>query len=206
MGGVTAAPIYAEVGSGPAYAAAGFDQLSRALPPAAATVGPPHGILADFLGTSPSSDLTRIGMDAVDEELKRWIERAKAGLAQLPPGSPQQRDWARAVRRMTLTQLRHRINRAHDELRRLPGGLDERQELERAVEQMDEEYRVELRETLSTHQVETEDRTLAEVRKTLAQASRLLMPPTAQARLRDAIEETERALTRLKEYHGRTVE
>ena len=50
-------------------------------------------------------------MDAVDEELKRWIERAKAGLAQLPPGSPQQRHWARAVRRMTLTQLRHRINR-----------------------------------------------------------------------------------------------
>lgn len=54
-------------------------------------------------------------MDAVDEELERWIERAKAGLAQLPPDSPQQRHWARAVRRMTLTQLRHRINRAHDE-------------------------------------------------------------------------------------------
>ena len=89
-------------------------------------------------------------MDAVDEELKRWIERAKAGLAQLPPGSPQQRHWARAIRRMTLTQLRHRINRAHDELSRLPGGSDERQELEQAVEQMDEEYRVGLRETLST--------------------------------------------------------
>ena len=44
-------------------------------------------------------------MDAVDEELNRWIERARAGLAQLPPGSPQRRHWARAVRRMTLTQL-----------------------------------------------------------------------------------------------------
>jgi hypothetical protein len=145
-------------------------------------------------------------MDAVDEELKRWIERAKAGLAQLPPGSPQQRYWARAVRRMTLTQLRHRINRAHDELRRLPGGSDERQELEQAVEQMDEEYSVGLSETLSPHQVDAEDRTLAEVRKALAQASRLLRHPTAQARLRDAIEETERALTRLKEYHGRTAD
>ena len=145
-------------------------------------------------------------MDAVDEELKRWIERAKAGLAQLPPGSPQQRHWARAIRRMTLTQLRHRINRAHDELMRLPGGSDERQELEQAVEQMDEEYRVGLRETLSTHRDETEDRTLTEVQNALAQASRLLMHPTAQARLRDAIEETERALTRLKEYHGRTAD
>jgi hypothetical protein len=145
-------------------------------------------------------------MDAVNEELKRWIERAKASLAQLPPGSPQQRYWARAVRRMTLTQLRHRINRAHDELSRLRAGSDERQELERAVEQMDEEYRVGLRETLSTRGVDTEDRTLAEVRKALAQASRLLTHPAAQARLRDAIEETERALTRLKEYHGRTAD
>jgi hypothetical protein len=145
-------------------------------------------------------------MDAVDEELKRWIERAKAGLAQLPPGSPQQRHWARAVRRMTLTQLRHRINRAHAELSRLPDGSDERQDLEQAVERMDEEYRVGLRETPSTHQVHTEDRTLAEVRKALAQALRLLAHPTAQARLRDAIDETERALTRLKEYHGRTAD
>ena len=71
---------------------------------------------------------------------------------------------------------------------------------------MDEDYRVGLRETLSTHRVDTEDRTLAEVRKALAQASSLLMHPTAQARLRDAIEETERALTRLKEYHGRTAD
>jgi hypothetical protein len=145
-------------------------------------------------------------MDAVDEELKRWIERAKADLAQLPPNSPQQRDWARAVRLMTLTQLRHRINRAHDELNRLRGGSDERQELEQAVEQMDEEYRIGLRETLSTHRVDTDDRTLAEVQKALAHASRLLMHPTAQARLRDAIEETERALTRLKEYRGRTAD
>ena len=145
-------------------------------------------------------------MDAIDEELKRWIERAKAGLAQLPPGSPQQRYWAGAVRRMTLTQLRHRINRAHDELSRLPGGSDERRELEQAVEQMDEQYRVGLRETLSTHRVDTEDRTLAEVQNALARALRLLMHPTAQARLRDAIEETERALTRLKEYHGQTVD
>jgi hypothetical protein len=145
-------------------------------------------------------------MDAVDEELKRWIERAKAGLAQLPPGSPQQRRWARAVRRMTLTQLRHRINRAHAELSRLPGGSDERQELEQAVEQMDEQYRVGLRATLTNHRVDTEDRTLAEIRKALAQALRLLTHPTAQARLRDAIEETERALTRLREYHSRTVD
>ena len=145
-------------------------------------------------------------MDAVDEELNRWIERARAGLAQLPPGSPQQRHWARAVRRMTLTQLRHRINRAHDALMRLPGGSDERQELEQIVEQLDEEYRVGLRETLSTHRVDTEDRTLAEVQNALAQALRLLMHPTAQARLRDAIEETERALTRLKEYHGQTAD
>jgi hypothetical protein len=145
-------------------------------------------------------------MDAVDEELRRWIERAEAGLARLPPGSPQQRHWARVVRRMTLTRLRHRINRAHDALSRLPGGSDERRELEQAVEQMDEEYRVGLRETLSTRRVDTEDRTLAEVRKALAQASRLLTHPTAQARLRDAIEETERALTRLKEYHGRTAD
>jgi len=143
-------------------------------------------------------------MDAVDEELKRWIERAKAGLAQLPPGSPQQRHWARAIRRMTLTQLRHRINRTHAELMRLPGGSDERQELEQAVEQMDEKYRVGLRETLSTHQVDTEDRTLAEARNALAQASRLLIHPPARARLRDAIEETERALAHLKDYHGRT--
>jgi hypothetical protein len=142
-------------------------------------------------------------MDAVEEELTRWIERAKAGLAQLPPGSPQQRDWARAVRRMTLTQLRHHINRTHNELRRLPGSSDERQELEQAVEQMDEEYRVGIRETLSTRRVDTDDRTLAEARNALAQASRLLTPPTAQARLRDAIEETERALARLKDYHGR---
>jgi anion-transporting ArsA/GET3 family ATPase len=145
-------------------------------------------------------------MDAVDEELKRWIERAKAGLAELPPGSPQQRHWARAVHRMTLTQLRHRINRAYDELSRLPGGSDERQELEQAVEQMDEEYRVGLRQTPSTHPIDTEDRTLAEVRKALAQALRLLTHPTAQARLRDAIKETERALTRLKEYQGRTAD
>jgi hypothetical protein len=147
--------------------------------------------------------MTRIGMDAVDEELNRWIERAKAGLAQLPPGSPQQRHWARAIRRMTLTQLRHHINRAHDELMRLPGGSDERQELAQAVERMDEEYRAGLRETLSTHHVDTGDRTLAEARNSLAQASRLLMHPTAQARLRDAIEETERALVRLKEYQAR---
>jgi hypothetical protein len=145
-------------------------------------------------------------MDAVDEELKRWIERAKAGLAQLPPGSPQQRHWARAIRRMTLTQLRHRINRAHDELSRLPGDSGERQQLEQAVEQMDEEYRAGLRETLGTHRVDTEDRTLAEVREALAQALRLLTHPTAQARLRDAIDETERALSRLKEYHGRTAD
>ena len=145
-------------------------------------------------------------MDAVDEELRRWIERAKAGLAQLPPGSQQQGHWARAVHRMTLTRLRHRISGAHDELRRLPAGSDERQELEHALEQMDEEYRVGLRETLSTHQGDNEDRTLAEVRTALAQASRLLTHPTAQARLRDAIEETERALTRLKEYHGRTAD
>jgi hypothetical protein len=145
-------------------------------------------------------------MDAVDEELKRWIERAKAGLAQLPPGSPQQRRWARAVCRMTLTQLRHRIKRAQDELSRLPAGSDERQELEQAVEQMDEQYRVGLRETLSTHWVDTEDRTLAEARNALAQASRLLMHAPARARLRDAIEETERALARLKDYHGRTAD
>jgi hypothetical protein len=145
-------------------------------------------------------------MDAVDEELKRWIERAKAGLAQLPPGSPQQRRWARAVRRMTLTQLRHRINRAHDELSRLPGSSDERRELEQAVDQMDEQYRVGLRETLSSHGVDPEDRTLAEARKALARALRLLTHPTAQAGLRDAIDETERALSRLKEHHGRTVD
>jgi hypothetical protein len=145
-------------------------------------------------------------MDAVDEELKRWIERAKAGLAQLPPGSSQQRHLARAIRRMTLTQLRHRINRAHGELSRLPGGSDKRQELEQAVEQMDEQYRVGLREIRRTHRVDTEDRTLAEVRRALAQALRLLTHPTAQARLRDAIDETERALTRLKEYHGRTAD
>ncbi len=71
---------------------------------------------------------------------------------------------------------------------------------------MDEEYRVGLRETLSNHRVDTEDRTLAEVQNALAQASRLLMHPTAQARLRDAIEETERALTRLKEYHGQAAD
>ena len=88
---------------------------------------------------------------------------------------------------------------------RLPGGSDERQELEQIVEQLDEEYRVGLRETLSTHRVDTEDRTLGEVQNALAQALRLLMHPTAQARLRDAIEETERALTRLKEFHGQTV-
>jgi hypothetical protein len=145
-------------------------------------------------------------MDAVDEELKRWIERAKAGLAQLPPGSAQERRWARAVRRMTLTQLRHRINRAHDELSRLPGGSDERQELEQAVEHMNEEYRVGLRETLSTRRVDTEDRTLAEARSALAHASRLLMHPPARARLRDAIEETERALARLKDYQGGTAD
>ena len=145
-------------------------------------------------------------MDAVDEEIKRWIERAKAGLAQLPPGSPQQRYWARAIRRMTLTQLRHQINRAHDELMRLPGGSDERQELEQAVEHMDEQYRVGLRETLSTHQVDTEDPTLAEARNALVHASRLLVHPPARARLRDAIAETERALTRLKDYHGRTAD
>jgi hypothetical protein len=145
-------------------------------------------------------------MDAVDEELNRWIERAKAGLAHLPPGSPQQRHWARAVRRMTLTQLRHRINRAHVELMRLPDGSDEREELEQVLEQMDEEYRLGLRETLRSHRVETEDRTLAEVRNALAHALRLLTHPTAQARLRDAIEETDRALTRLKEYHGQTAD
>ena len=83
---------------------------------------------------------------------------------------------------------------------------DERQELEQAVEQMDEEYRVGLRETLSTHRVDTEDRTLAEARNALAQASRLLMHPPARARLRDAIEETERALARLRDYHGRTAD
>jgi hypothetical protein len=107
---------------------------------------------------------------------------------------------------MTLTQLRHRINRAHDELSRLPSGSDERQEIEQAVERMDEDYRVGLRETLSTHRVDTEDRTLAEIRKALAHALRLLTHPTAQARLPDAIDETERALTRLKEYHGRTAD
>jgi hypothetical protein len=115
-------------------------------------------------------------MDAVDEELKRWIERAKAGLAQLPPGSSQQRHLARAIRRMTLTQLRHRINRAHGELSRLPGGSDERQELEQAVEQMDEQYRVGLREIRRTHRVDTEDRTLAEVRRALGAG---LAPPHA---------------------------
>jgi hypothetical protein len=145
-------------------------------------------------------------MDAVDEELNRWIERAKVGLAQLPPGSPQQRHWARAIRRMTLTQLRHHINRAHDELMRLPGGSDERQELAQAVERMDEEYRAGLRETLSTHHVDTEDRTLAEARNALAHASRLLIHPAAHAGLRDAIEETERALVRLKEYQARATE
>jgi hypothetical protein len=107
---------------------------------------------------------------------------------------------------MTLTQLRHHINRAHYELSRLPGGSDERQELEQAVEHMDEQYRVGLRETLGTHQVDTEDRTLAEARNALAQASRLLMQLPARARLRDAIKETERALARLKEYHGRTAD
>jgi hypothetical protein len=71
---------------------------------------------------------------------------------------------------------------------------------------MDEEYRVGLRETLSTHQVDTEDRTLAEARNALAQASRLLGHPPARARLRDAVEETERALARLKDYHGRTAD
>ena len=142
-------------------------------------------------------------MDAVDEELKRWIERAKAGLARLPPGSPEQRHWARAIRRMTLTQLRHRINRTHVELMRLPGGSDKRLELEQAVEQMDEQYRVGLRETLSVHQVDTEERTLVEARNALAQASRLLIHTPARARLRDAIEETERALARLKDYHRR---
>ena len=107
---------------------------------------------------------------------------------------------------MTLTQLRHRITRAHVELMRLPGGSDERQELEQDVQQMDEKYRVGLRETLSTHQVDTEDRTLAEARNALAQASRLLMHPPARARLSDAIEETERALARLKDYHARTAD
>ena len=52
------------------------------------------------------------------------------------------------------------------------------------------------------HRVDTEDRTLAEVRKALAQALRLLVHLPAPARLRDAIEETERALARLKEYRG----
>jgi hypothetical protein len=42
MGGVTAAPIYADSRTRPADAAAGFD---------------PHGIRADFLAKSPSSDV-----------------------------------------------------------------------------------------------------------------------------------------------------
>ena len=45
---------------------------------------------------------------------------------------------------------------------------------------------------------------LAEKRKALAQALRLLTHRTAQARSGHAIDETERALIRLKEYHGRT--
>jgi DNA repair exonuclease SbcCD ATPase subunit len=145
-------------------------------------------------------------MDAVDEELERWIERAKAGLARLPAGSAQERHFARAIRRMELGQLRRQIQRAQNELRRLPGGSDEARELAQALEQMDDEYLVGLREMLSSHEVETDDRTLAEVRSALAHASLLLTHPTAQAGLRDAIAETERALVRLKEYEGRAAE
>jgi hypothetical protein len=146
-------------------------------------------------------------MDDVDEELERWIERAKAGMARLPAGSAQERHFARAIRRMKLGQLGHQIRRAQNELRRLPGGSAEARERAQALEQMDEEYFVGLRDILNSHEVvDTDDQTLVEVRDALAHASRLLIHPTAQAGLRDAIEETEHALVRLKEYEARAAE
>jgi hypothetical protein len=145
-------------------------------------------------------------MDAVDEELERWIERAKAGLARLPAGSAQERHFARAIRRMELDQLRRQINRTQNDLRRLPRGSEERRELAQALEQMDAQYLVGRREIVRTQEAVTEDRTLAEVRDALAHASRLLVHPSAPAGLRDAIAETERALTRLKEHQARAAE
>jgi hypothetical protein len=150
--------------------------------------------------------LTRNHMDAVDEELERWIERAQAGMARLPVGSEQERHFARAIRRMKLEQLRRQTQRAENELRRLPRGSAEARERTQALEEMDEEYLVGLREIVSSHEVDTDDRTLAEVRSALAHASLLLTHPIAQAGLRDAIEETERALVRLKEYQARAAE
>jgi hypothetical protein len=142
-------------------------------------------------------------MDGVDEELERWIQRAQAGRARLPAGSAEERHFARAIRRMKLGQLRRQIQRARNELRRLPVGSAEARERTQALERMDEEYLVGLRDILSSHEVDTDDRTLAEVRDALAHASRLLIHPRAQPGLRDAIEETERALVRLKEYERR---
>jgi hypothetical protein len=148
----------------------------------------------------------RHGMDAVEEELERWIERAKAGLARLPAGSAQERRFAGAIRRMKLAQLRRQIQRAQNELRRLPGGSAEARERAQALEQMDEEYLGGLRDILNRHEADTDYQTLVEVRDALQHASRLLIHPTAQAGLRDVIEETERALVRLKEYQARATE
>jgi hypothetical protein len=151
-------------------------------------------------------------MDAYQEELGRWIDRAHKKLAGLPAGSADERLQAEAIRRMEHQRLGHSIRVAHAQLIRLPIRSEERRRLAEAIEQMDDEYARGLR-VLHLDKARVRSRTLStpvgagvdlkgaliEARRALQLASQYLRHPTADAGRAEVIAQVEHALARLNE-------
>ena len=143
-----------------------------------------------------------------DEELGRWLDRARATLARLPASSIERRQQEHAIHRLEHARLRHSINRAHAQLQRLPSCSHERRRLSDALDRMQREYH-RVPGEIRSHLYESDVRggpieIVAEAREALQRAAFHLAHVTADADLREPIAEIERALARLKEYQRRT--
>ena len=143
-----------------------------------------------------------------DEELGRWLDRARATLARLPASSIERRQQEHAIHRLEHARLRHSINRAHAQLQRLPSCSHESRRLSDALDRMQREYH-RVPGEIRSHLYESDVRggpieIVAEAREALQRAAFHLAHVTADADLREPIAEIERALARLKEYQRRT--
>jgi hypothetical protein len=144
-------------------------------------------------------------VDEYEEELGRWMQRARIQQRQLVAGSEQEQQLSRAIRRMEVAQLGRRIQRTQTQLSRLPGRFEERRQLAQALEAMGEEYTAG-RAAIYSERSEAPfpvsgsgGRAAAEAREALERASSHLGHPASHAAIRDAITELKYALARLEE-------
>jgi hypothetical protein len=148
-------------------------------------------------------------VDDYDEELDRWVRRAKLQRRRLRTGSDEERHLSRAIRGMEIAQLGRRIRRAQTELGSLRTGSDEQRELAQALQEMGDEYEDGRRELNERTEYPSPARSdaggrIAQARRALERASSGLGGGASGAALREAITQTRCALELLqRELQGR---